>query len=157
MNNRHIHLFNFLIHLKSGFRTPQSKTFDIRRIFWKRSNKNWIWGWGACEIWENSMLILLISAQKSYFCYNYTIYDVIVQEMVRKLRHNHRHEISSYPFAELPLFQTNSTICIFRQIDRANFAVRGPSSLCDFIHYFIRKSSRKLYKIVCERISLMEK
>ena len=72
------------------------------------------------------MLILLMSAQKSYLCDNDAIYDVVVQEPVRKWRHNNRHEISRYLFAELLLFQTNSTICIL-QIDRANFAVRGPS------------------------------
>ena len=93
------------------------------------SNKNWIGSWGVCEIWEKTMLILLISAQKSYFCHNDAIFDVIVQEPVRKWRNNHRLEINRYSFAELPLFQTNSTICIFRQTDRANFAVRGPSSL----------------------------
>ena len=33
------------------------------------------------------------------------------------------------PFTELPLSVLCSTIFIFRQIDRAKFAVRGPSSL----------------------------
>ena len=77
------------------------------------------------------MLILLISTQKSYFCDNDAIYDVIMQEPVWKWRHNFRHKISRDSFADLPLFKTFSIIFIFRQIDRANFAVRGPSSLVD--------------------------
>ena len=68
-----------------------------------------------------------------YFCDNDAIYDVIVQEPVRKWRQYHRHEINRYSFAELSLFQTNSTICIYRLIDMANFAVRGPSSLTQSI------------------------
>ena len=75
------------------------------------------------------MLILLISAWKSYFCDNDAIYDVIMQEPVRKWRHNHRLKISRDSFSELPLFKTFAIIFIFRQIDRANFAVRGSSSL----------------------------
>ena len=41
-------------------------------------------GWGVCEICENNMLILLISTQKSHFYDNDVIYDVIMQEPVRK-------------------------------------------------------------------------
>ena len=72
---------------------------------------------------------MLILTQKSYFCDNDTIYDFIKQEPVRKWRHNHRHKISRDSFADLSLFKTYSIIFIFRQIDRAIFAVRGSSSL----------------------------
>ena len=78
---------------------------------------------------KNNMLILLISIQKSYFCDNDAIYDVIMQEPVRKWCRNYRHRTSRDWYAELPLFKTFSIIFIFRQINRANFAVRGPSSL----------------------------
>ena len=40
---------------------------------------------------------------KSYFCENDAIYKVIVQEPVRKWRHNYRHEFIRDSFAELPL------------------------------------------------------
>ena len=73
-------------------------------------------GWGKCEIWENNMLILLISTKKLYFCDNDALYDVILQETVRKWCHNHRHKISRDSFSELPLFKTFSIIFIFRQI-----------------------------------------
>ena len=79
--------------------------------------------------WENNMLILVILTQKSQFCDNDAIYDVIMQEPVRKWRHNHRHNISRDSFAEKSPFKTFSINFIFRQIDRAIFAVRGPSSL----------------------------
>ena len=83
---------------------------------------------------KNNVLILLISTQKLYFCDDDAIYDVIIQEPVWKWRHNYRHEISRDPFAESVLFQTYSTIFMFSQIDRANFAVRGPSS---FLHSLV--------------------
>ena len=73
-----------------------------------------------------------------YFGDDDAIYDVIIQEPVWKWRHNYLHEISRDPFAESVLFQTCSTIFIFRQINRANFAVRGPSSLTPFTQgYFV--------------------
>ena len=71
------------------------------------SNKHWIGGWGVYEIWEKSMLILLISAQTSYFCDNDTIYDVIVQEPFTKYRQYHRQ----------------------RQTDRANFAIKSTCTI----------------------------
>ena len=40
------------------------------------------------------MLNFLIKTQKLYFCDRNAFYDVIMQETVRKRRHNHRHEIS---------------------------------------------------------------
>ena len=41
------------------------------------------------------MLIYLISSQKSYFCDNDAIYDVIMMQVsVRKWRHNKRHQIN---------------------------------------------------------------
>ena len=55
------------------------------------------------------------------------IYDVIIKEPAWKLCQNYRHEFSNDQFAELPVFKSYSTIFIFKQIDRANFAVRGPS------------------------------
>ena len=43
------------------------KNFDIQRIFWKCSNvcgyKNSIVGIGVCELWKNSILILIILTQ----------------------------------------------------------------------------------------------
>ena len=80
-------------------------------------------------MWIMQKNIVLISSQKLYFGDNDAIYDVIIQEPVWKLRHYYRHEISRDPFAESVLFQTYSFIFIFRQIDKANFAIRGPSSL----------------------------
>ena len=56
------------------------------------------------------------------------IYDVIIEEPVWKWCQNYRHEFSNDQFAELPVFKAYLTIFIFKQIDRANFAVRGPSS-----------------------------
>ena len=91
--------------------------------------QNWIRGGGVCELWKNNVLILLITSQKLYFCEDDAIYDFIIQEPVWKWCHNYRHEISRDPFAESVLFQTYSTIFIFRQIERATFAVCGPSSL----------------------------
>ena len=44
------------------------------------------------------------------------------------------------------LFQTYSTIFIFRQIDRANFAVRGPSSLIE-IDPVVMNKKYKIRKI----------
>ena len=131
MNNRHIHLLNFLIYLKivifahlssSIFLLPQTsiQTFLIYEessLYASnvRSNENWIGGWGICEICKNTMLNLLISTQKSYFCDNDTIYD-------------HRHEISRNSLLNYHS-QTNSTISFFGEINRANFAVRGPGSI----------------------------
>ena len=66
--------------------------------------------------------------QKSYFCDNDAIYDVIMHEPVRKWRHNHRYEFRD-SFDELLLFETYSIIFIFKQIDMANFAVHAPGSL----------------------------
>ena len=40
--------------------------------------KNWIGGWGVCELWKNNILILLISTQKLYFGDDDAIYDVII-------------------------------------------------------------------------------
>ena len=34
--------------------------------------------WNVYKIYENEMLILLISIQKLYFCYDDAIYDVIM-------------------------------------------------------------------------------
>ena len=39
--------------------------------------KNWIGGWGVCELWKNDILILLISTQKLYFGDDDAICDVI--------------------------------------------------------------------------------
>ena len=91
--------------------------------------QNWIGGMGVCELWKNNVLVLLISSQKLYFGDNVAIYDVIIQKLVWKWRNNYKHEISKNPFAKTVLFQTYSTIFIFMQIVRANFAVRGHSSL----------------------------
>ena len=91
-------------------------------------HKNWIEGWGVFKIWKNNILILLILIQKLYFVDDDAMYDVIIQEPVWKWRHYNRHEISRDSFAEVSLSITYSTIFIFRQIDRANFAVRSPSS-----------------------------
>ena len=55
-----------------------------------------------------------------------------MQEPPGKWRHNTGHEISRDSFDELPVFYTYSNIFIFREIDRANFAVRGPKSLVFF-------------------------
>ena len=77
----------------------------------------------------NNVVILLISSQKLYFSDDDAIYDLIIQEPVWKWRHNYRYKISRDPFAESVLFQTYAIIFILRQIDRANFVVRGPSSL----------------------------
>ena len=109
MNYRRIHLFNFLIKLKIGiFAGLLSSIFLMphpsiqKLLIYKESSenalnacssKNWIGGWGVGEIWEISMQILLFSTQKSYFCDNDVIYDVIMQEPVRKWRHNYKHEI----------------------------------------------------------------
>ena len=105
------------------------------KLFWNRHGVvifhlkyNKIWGQGKFLCLPHPVL----STQKSYFCDNDAIYDVIMQEPVYKWRHNHRHKISKDSFAELPLFKTFSIIFIFRQIGRANFAVRGPSSLSIF-------------------------
>ena len=60
--------------------------------------KNWIKGWGVCELWKNNILILLISKN---FGNDDTIYEVIIQEPVWKWRDNYRRGISRDPFAEL--------------------------------------------------------
>ena len=98
--------------------------------------QNWIGCLGVCELWKNNVQILRISSQKLYFGDDDALYHGIIQEPVWKWRHNYRHEISRDPFAETVLFQKSSTIFIFRQIDRANFAVRGPNSLQAF---FVQK------------------
>ena len=67
-------------------------------------DKNWIGGWGECELCKNNILSSLISTQKLYFGDNYVIYDVIIQYPVWKWCHNYRHDISREPFAELLLF-----------------------------------------------------
>ena len=97
-------------------------------MFKRLYKKNWIRGWGVCETWKNNMLILLISTQMWHSCDNDTIYDVIIQQPVRKWDHNNRHDIYRELFAELPLCVTYSTISIFKQIDSVNFAVGNPSS-----------------------------
>ena len=84
---------------------------------------------------KKNVHILLISSQKVYFGDDDAIYDVIIQEPVWKWRHKYRHEISRDPFVESVLFQTYSIIFIFTQIDRANFAVHGPSSLSLKVSY----------------------
>ena len=62
------------------------KSFDIQRIFLKRSKrlgyKNWIGGWGVCELCKNNVLSLLISTQKLYFGDNDAISDVITTDMI---------------------------------------------------------------------------
>ena len=42
--------------------------------------KNWIGGWGICQLWKYNTLILLISTQKLYFGDDGAIYDIILQE-----------------------------------------------------------------------------
>ena len=117
------------------FCTPTSRS----KMFWYTNHllktlwtycgyKSWIGGWGVCKLWKNNRLILLISIQNLYFGDGDAIYDVIIEEPVWKWRHIYKHEISRDPFAESVLFQIYSAIFIFRQIDRANCAVRGPSS-----------------------------
>ena len=102
--------------------------------------RNWIGSWGVCELWKNSVLILLISSQKFHLGDDDASYDVIIQEPVSKWRHNYYHEISSDPNPNSVLFQIYSTIFILMQINRASFAVRGPSSfvngvsvLCNYL------------------------
>ena len=73
--------------------TPQSKNFWFKKNYLKPalnvcSNKNWIGGSGVCDIWENSMIILLILIQKSYFFDNDAFFDVMIQEPDRKWRQN---------------------------------------------------------------------
>ena len=87
------------------------------------------WRLGCMLILKNNKLILLISIQKLFFGDDDAIYDVINEEPFWKWRHNYRHDFSRDPFAELSVFYTHSTIFIFRQIDRANIAVCGPTSL----------------------------
>ena len=70
-----------------------------------------------------------------YFGDDDALYDAIIQEPVWKWRHNYRHEISKDTFADTVLVQTSSTIFIFRQIDRANFAVRGLNFLQAFLFW----------------------
>ena len=60
--------------------------------------KNWIKGWGVCELWKNNILILLTSKN---FGDDDTIYEVIIQEPVWKWRDNYGRGISRDPFAEL--------------------------------------------------------
>lgn len=64
-----------------------------------------------------------ISSQKLYFGDHDAFYDVTIQE----------HDISRHPFAESKLYQTYTTIFIFGQINKANFAIRGPCSLINHI------------------------
>ena len=45
--------------------------------------KNWIRGWGICELYKNNILSLLILTQKLYFRDNDAIYEVLIQEPVR--------------------------------------------------------------------------
>ena len=78
---------------------------------------------------KNNMLISLFSSQTLNYGDDKAIYDTIIQEPVCKIRHRYRHEITGDAFAESVLSQTYLTIFIFIKIDRANFAVRGPSSL----------------------------
>ena len=116
MNNRHIHLSNFLIKLKIGIFAHLSLSIFLyphpsiqKVLIYKESSenalnvcgyKNWIKVWGVCELWKNNILILLISTQKLYFGDDDAIYDVIIQEPVWKWRHNYRHRISRDPFAK---------------------------------------------------------
>ena len=93
MNNRHIHLSNFLIKLKIGIFAHLSLTSiflyphpSIQKVLiYKKSSenalnvcgyKNWIKVWGVCELWKNNILILLISTQKLYFGDNDAIYNI---------------------------------------------------------------------------------
>ena len=89
-----------------------------------------------CWIWENSMIILLISTQKSYFCNDNAIYEFIMKNRLenRKWRHNQRHKTGRDSFAELSLFKTYPISFIFRQIDRAIFDVRGLSFLMNCLN-----------------------
>ena len=52
---------------------------------------------------KNIMVILLISTKKLYFTDDDTIYDVIMQVPIKKLRRNYGNEISNDPFAEFSL------------------------------------------------------
>ena len=140
MNNGYIHLFNFLIQLKIGIFTHLLMSIFLyphpsiqKVLIYKESSEKALnvcdyKNWSVCELCKNNIQSLLISTQKLYFSDKDAINDVILQEPVLKWRHNYRHDISRDPFAKLLLFQTYSIIFIFRQIDRANFAVRGPSS-----------------------------
>ena len=74
-----------------------------------------------------------ISSKKMYFGDDDAFYDVTIQEPIWKWLHYYGHDISRHPFAESELYQTYTTIFIFGQINRANFAVRGPSSLINHI------------------------
>ena len=67
------------------------------------------------------------STQKSYnFCENKAIYDVIMQEPVRKWRHNHRHEIrrdTTQPFSFLDI--STAPILLFVALVHSLFHAYG--------------------------------
>ena len=116
MNSRHVQLSNILIKLKIGIFAHLSLWIFLyphpliqKVLIYKESSgnalnirgyKNWFEGWGICELWKNNVLILLILTQKLYFGDDDAIYDVIIQETVRKWRHNYRHDICRDPFAK---------------------------------------------------------
>ena len=54
---------------------------------------------------KKNIQIRLISKQTLYFGDDDSIRDVIMEEPVRKWRHNYRHEISKNLFAKLVLFK----------------------------------------------------
>ena len=97
------------------------KTFDKRRFIF--SNKNWLGGWGVWEIFRKQHVNFANFKQKSYFCDNDAIFDVAMQNRLENdvITPN----INS---AGIHLLYYHSIIFIFRQIDKDNFAVRGPSS-----------------------------
>ena len=96
------YLFSFLIklHVKIGIFAHLSLSIFLyphpsiqKVLIYKESSekalnvygyKNWIGGWGVCELCKNNIQSLLISTQKLYFSDNDAINDVTIQEPVLK-------------------------------------------------------------------------
>ena len=109
--------------------TPRSQNCRYTKNLLKRSKRVWLLKldrWlGRMWIMEKILLISIISSQKLYFGDVDAIYDFIIQEPFWKWRHYYRHEISRDHYSSRHIQQ----FFIFKQIDRSNFVVRGPSSL----------------------------
>ena len=85
------------------------------------------------------------------------LHDIIIY-LFQEKKHDLNHKISRYSFDQLPLFQTHSIIFIFKQIDSANFAVRGPGSFqfrlkfTDFLFVFSEKQIHGGVQLVSARL-----
>ena len=68
-------------------------------------NKNWIRGWGVCELCKNNILSLLFSTQKLYFGDNDAVHDQFENDIITTdLKSAGIHLLNYYSFRHTQQF-----------------------------------------------------